>query len=58
MFALICVFFLQIATLASEDQLELYQRLSFERGRCYFPVDAGGASAPQGLGGTRDLNRD
>lgn len=28
---------LQIATLASEGQVELYQRLSFERGRCYFP---------------------
>lgn len=37
----LCVFLasvcLQIATLASEGQVELYQRLSFERGRCYFP---------------------
>lgn len=27
---------LQIASLVSEGQLELYQRLSFERGRCCF----------------------
>lgn len=27
---------LQIASLASEGQVELYQRLSFERGRCCF----------------------
>lgn len=27
---------LQIASLVSEGQVELYQRLSFERGRCCF----------------------
>lgn len=42
-FICVCVFFplasvcLQIATLASEDQVELFQRLSFERGRCDSP---------------------
>lgn len=68
LFASVCVHFcplcLQIATLASEDQLALYRRLSFERGRCFSPVRRpiaalrpGEASAPEGLGGIGRVSR-
>lgn len=51
---------LQIAALASEGQVELYQRLSFERGRCYFPcqkVETQLRGRPNSLRGTCSASR-